>query len=166
MNAFWTFLLFVAAFVGTTKLLGSPIKKLVSWANGKRKKEIDEDVEEWIEEKGTGAALVTGCGFLLYLLVSVFYTFVVEPAFVIAAIINHLGNLYIAYAMLAIVAVSWILSIKSIKLASQVSVSEKEANPDEIVEINISFWSRIQGLLFSLPTLYLWYVFFVVIGIF
>lgn len=174
--AFSTFLLAIAAFVGTVLFFVNPAVKMEKWARGKKTSDLKAAVNDKLEND-PGTTILQGCGFLIFVLIGLSYTFVVEPIAVITALINKIGYLPLAYAMLVIVGLSWI------KLARPFMSNNKKTAPkgtvitergqkvegtvievDEELKLGNPFLNMISRLFYFLPDLYLWYMFFVVIG--
>lgn len=178
MGTLGTFLLVVAAFVGTVMLFANPGPKLEKWLRGKKTSELEAEAKAWVDTNDTSEIVAKGCGFIFFVLLSISYTFVVEPLAIIAALVNKIGYQPFAYAMLAIVALSWmqfsrsILSIKKKPAAKGTVVTEDGKkiegtviNVDEEIKLNHPAWLSINRVFFSLPTIYLWYLFLVIIGV-
>jgi hypothetical protein len=108
MSTFGTFLLVVAAFIGTLMLITDPIQKLMKWERGKKKSELETEAKSWIDEHDVSDVIGKGCGFIFFILLSLLYTFVIEPLAVLSALVNKIGYQPVAYVMLAIVALSWL----------------------------------------------------------
>lgn len=163
MSTFNAFLLASAAFVGTLMLIINPTSKLTEWLRGKKPSEIGEQAETWVEDHDLGHIALKGCGFGLFLILSLFYTFVVEPIAALFALINKIGYQPIAYVMLVIVAAAWFQFawvFTHQKQAKQTSNHDK----DEVVKMPNQVLLGLWRAIYSLPTLYLWYLFLVGIG--
>lgn len=177
MSTFGTFLLAVAAFIGTLMLITDPTQKFIKWARGKKKSEIEAEAKSWVDEHNTSDVIGKGCGFIFFILLSLLYVFVVEPLAVLSALVNKIGYQPVAYVMLAIVALSWLQF-------TRVFTSRKSRQPkrtvitqdgnrvegtvietDEEIKLPNPTWAFVRRVFFSLPTLYLWYLFMVVIGV-
>jgi len=177
MSTIGTFFLAFFAFVGTMMLISDPTQKLIGWSRGKTSSQIEEDTKAWFEENGVGKAISLGCGFALFLIVSILYTFVVEPIAVLNAVTHKIGNQPLAYAMLAIVAYSWVKSawgLKNIKKnpGQKVAVITTEEGEkiegivmDTVVDLPDPTILMFRRAFFALPTLYLWYLFLIAIGV-
>lgn len=171
MGTFETFLLFIAAFVGTVMFITNPLQKLTKQMSGKKKSEIEADI---MESDKTAEIVVSSCGFIFLILL---YNFIIEPLAVISALINKIGYQPIAYLMLAIIALGWIQSAYSItknktnKPQCTVVTSDGKkvegtiVETDEKIKIKHPFWLFVKRIFFFLPTLYLWYLFLVLIGV-
>ncbi len=178
MSTFGTYLLVFAALIGTLLFIYNPGIALEKWAKGKKSSDLGNTLEKNIEENPLGV-VGTGCLWLFHTLLGLLYSFAVEPIAIIAALINKLGFLPIAYAMLAIVAINWVYSVKIFSGAfkgakkPQGAVVTKDGKKvegtvvevDEELKIGNPVWNWVKRIFFFLPDLYLWYLFFVVIGV-
>jgi hypothetical protein len=180
MSAFGAFLLAVAAFIGTVMLITDPTQKMMKWMRGKRKGEVEAEAKAWVEEQEAGKVIGKGCGFLFFILLALLYTYVVEPVAVISALVNKIGYQPVAYVMLAIVAVSWVSSARAFMKGKSSTETQVEGvvvteagqqvkgtviETDEKIELPHPLWLRARRVFFALPTLYLWYLFLVAIGV-
>lgn len=204
MSTFGVFLLAVLAFVGTILVFNNPLTKIYNSVLGDRKEmsqtEFQKGVEKLGEKWSEEGNRAEGCSFLLFLLLSLLYSFIIEPIYVIHALVNNIGYQPIGYAMLGIIAISWIIFVKEIKKMNKIKRKEEEKrkridnllakyenalqeeNLEEASNINKQLFMeeaalekkiklpnpvsrRIRQLFFGLPTLYLWYLFLVVINV-
>lgn len=172
-----SFLLAVAAFIGTVMFFVNPFSKLQKQMKGKKTSEVKKEFKQKIEDE-PAEMLTKGLGCCLFAIMGLSYTFVIEPLAILAALINKIGYQPLAYAMLLIVAVSWIQFAMTIlrngnkpKVSGTVKTSEgKEftgdvVNLDEEVSFGNPVWNATKRLFFFLPDLYLWYILLVVIGV-
>ena len=172
-----TFLLVVSAFVGTILFLVNPAAKFEKWARGKKASEVKAIMTNKLEND-PGSALAQGCGFAIFVIIGVTYTFVIEPIAVITALISNIGYMPIAYAMLIIVGLSWInfartLTSNKSKKAPNGTVMTAQGQKVEgvVIEVDeeVKFGNPVVNMLrrtfFFLPDLYLWYLFLVIIGV-
>lgn len=176
MSTFGTFLLAVAAFIGTLMLITNPTRKFTEWARGKKKSELEAEAKSYVEEHDASDIVGKGCGFIFFILLSFLYTFVVEPLAVLSALVNKIGYQPVAYVMLAIVALSWLKFAraftnkksnkpKGIVVTKDGKRVEGTIETDEEIKLPNPAWLFVQQVFFSLPTLYLWYLLLVVIGV-
>jgi len=178
MSTLGTFLLAVAAFLGTVMFLINPLTKMEKQLRGRRRSEISEELKTaW--ETDPSNMVIKGCGYCSFVLLALGYTFVVEPLAVVSALINKIGYQPVAYFMLFIVAISWFRFAHSlinnkkkspptsgtIITSGGETVTGEVVNLDEEVKFGNPTWNTIRRLFFFLPDLYLWYMFLVVIGI-
>jgi len=154
------FLLALAAFVGTIMILADPTHRFASWARGKTGSEIDAEARLLIE-KTPGAALGKGCSFVGFIALSFLFTYFIDPVAVLYALTHQAGNQVVAYAMLAIIGLAWFNFAKQflVKKPEVKLQGNEEELPLPSVELQ---WTR--RIVFSLPTLYLWYLFATVMG--
>jgi len=174
MGTFETFLLFIAAFVGTVMFITNPLQKLTKQMRGKKKSEIKADIDQLLMESDKIVEIVAkGCGFIFLILL---YNFIIEPLAVISALVNKIGYQPIAYLMLAIIALGWIQFAYAITknktnkpqftvVTTNDQKVEAVIETDEEIKIGHPFWLFVKRIFFSLPTLYLWYLFLVLIGV-
>lgn len=172
MNTFGTFLLAIAAFIGTLMIITSPIQRMMKWARGKKKSELEAEVKSWVADHDASEVIGKGCGFVFFFFLSIFYAFVVEPLAVISALVNDIGYQPLAYVMLAIVALSWLqfaraFTINKSRIPKETSVTTdgQLVEAEEEIKLPSPSWVLVRRVLFSLPTLYLWYLLLVVIGV-
>ena len=178
MSTFGTFLLAVAGFIGTLMLINDPTQKLMKWARGKKESELKAQAKSWVDEHDASEVVGKGCGFIFFIFLSLLYKFVVMPLAVLSALVNKIGYQPVAYVMLAIVALSWLLSWlqfartkKSSQPTGVVAMQEGKrvegvaVQTDEEIKLPNPSWTFVRRVFFSLPTLYLWYLFLVVIGV-
>lgn len=177
LSPFGTFLLVMSAFVGTVLFFVNPAVKLEKWARGKKASEVKAVMTDKLENE-PGSALMQGCGFVIFILIGLSYTFVIEPIAVITALVKGIGYMPVAYAMLVIVGLSWInfaraFTTNKSKTAPQGTVMTARGQKvegtvievDEEVKLGNPFVNAIKRIFFFLPDLYLWYLFLVVIGV-
>lgn len=168
-----TFLLLVSAIVGTFMIFKNPLADLVNHYNGRLQSEVSREIEYSIKEQPTSVVFAKGCKYALYILVGLFYGLVVEPMAVIFALVNDVGNPYIAYGMGVIVATYWIRTFlpKKKKDDSKALVVTEDGRQiigqvvkkDEVIKISTTGY-MLQRIIYALPTLYLWYLFFHLMG--
>jgi len=172
MSVFGTFLLLVAAFIGTVMFFVNPGEKFVKWAEGKKVSEAKAELDDKIEND-FGSVVLKGCGAVFFLLISLAYSFVIEPLAIIAALINKVGYMPIAYAMLVIVGLSWIMLARALmrngKTQKSTVITEGGDQVDGILDEEMTLggnpvWRGVKRVFYSLPTWYLWYLFFISIG--
>lgn len=177
LSTFGTFLLAIAAFLGTVMFLINPMVKMEKQLRGKKGSEVTEEFKAaW--ETDPGNVILKGCGCCSFALLALGYTFVVEPLAIIAALVNKIGYQPIAYFMLFIVAISWFQIARAfmnnkkksattgtVKTEGGQTVSGEVVSLDEEVKLGNPTWNAIKRLFFFLPDLYLWYMFLVVIGV-
>jgi len=178
LSPFGTFLLVVAAFVGTVLFFVNPAIKMEKWMRGKKSSELKAEIDEKLENE-TGSVIIQGCGLLVFVLIGLLYSFIVEPFAVIYAMINKIGYPPIAYAMLVIVGLSWVKVARALfasnnkKSAPKGTVMTERGQKvegtvievDEEIKLGNPFLNAVGRLFYFLPDLYLWYMFLVVIGV-
>ncbi|MDP3994643.1 MAG: hypothetical protein Q8P91_02345 [bacterium] len=178
MSTFGTFLLAIAAFIGTVMFFANPAVKLERWMRGKKTSELKTVIEDKLENN-PGSAILSGCGFVIFVLINFAYTLVVKPLAVITALVNKIGYLPLAYVMLAIVALSWIKASRAFAFNNKKKTVSKGTvmtnlgqkvegtivEVDEEIKLGNPFLNTMNRLFFFLPDLYLWYMFLVVIDV-
>jgi hypothetical protein len=177
MSTFETFLLAITAFIGTVMFFLNPLLKAEKWMRGKKVSQLKEEMDEKID-KDPGGAIGVGCGVTFFIFMQVLYTFIAEPFAVIAAVVNKIGYQPLAYAMLAVVALSWIVSVyrfskRNTKTGVRGTVETDEGKKvdgkivevDKELELGNPVWNWVQRIFFFTPDLYLWYMFLVIIGV-
>jgi len=179
MGALGTFLLLVVALVGTLAFFSDSIGKALKWASGRKSSEVVEEAKTWIDDHTMIQVFSKGCGFVMFVIVALMYTWIIEPISVIYALINKVGYQPAAYIMAGIVVISWIVGIRRIKKMKKNGKSKKavvktksgdliegtiEEIDEEIPQVNM-FFHILRQTFFSLPTFYLWYLFLVLIGV-
>jgi hypothetical protein len=177
MSTVGTFFLVVAAFLGTVMFLVNPMTKLQKQYKGKKKSDVTEEwKQKWENEPGD--VVVKGLGCCSFVLLSLSYTFVIEPLAVITALVNKIGYQPIAYIALFIVALSWLqffltltknkkskASTGTVKTADGEKVTGDVISLDEELKFGNPVWTSIMRFFFFLPDLYLWYLFLIIIGV-
>jgi hypothetical protein len=176
MGTLRTFVLLIAAFVGTVMFITDPSQKLINWLRGKKTSELIVEYNRFIENIEPVELIAKGCGFVFFILLSYLYTFVIQPLAVISALINKIGYQPIAYAILLIIALDWIQTVRVftgkktskpqgiIVTTEGEKVEGKVIETDEEIKIGHPAWIFMRRVFLSLPTFYLWYLFLVVIG--
>ena len=174
MSTFGIFILVVAAFFGTVMFITDPRQKLLKWSKGKKQSQMTAEAEKAWDENA-GDLVLKGCGYVLYLFFSFVLGNIVEPLAVIAALTGKIGFQPLAYAMLAIIAIKWLWAAKVLLTSKKKSVATVQTPDgekikgtvvsDEVIKLGNPVWSFAKRFFFFLPTLYLWYMFLVVIGI-
>lgn len=171
-----SFLLAIAAFLGTTMFFVNPFAKLQKQMKGKKASEVKAEFKQKLEDE-PGEMVAKGLGCCLFTVLGLGYTFIIEPLAVIAALVNKIGYQPIAYVMLLIVALSWLQFVGTlmksnkpkvsgtVKTAEGQEVSGDVVNLDEEVNFGNPVWNAIKRVFYFLPDLYLWYMFLVVIGV-
>jgi hypothetical protein len=173
-----TFLLVVAAIAGTLLLILNPTRRLIKLMDGKKSSELQVQFKEYLDNAPAEQVVASGCKWGCFISLSLLFTFVVEPIVILSAISEQVGNQPIAYVMLFIVAVAWIQSIYSIffkkKTTGQggtiVTTDGREVQGtivgvDEEIHLGNPYVRTIRTAVYSLPTLYLWYLFGIAIRI-
>lgn len=160
MGTLSLFLLGVAAVLGTIMIIKNPFNEYTEMARGKTKSELTEA----LQASGDGGR--KGCTFLVFLVLGLFYGFVVEPIAVLYALSNDIGSRMVGYLVLMIVAFWWIEILRPKSSVEKVKVVKVEGDILEWVEdekfiIPARPIMAIRQVIFSLPTLYLWYLFLV-----
>lgn len=169
MSTIYTFLLAVSACIGTVMLLADPLRNLEKKMRGKRKSEFRIEIRENLSK---------GFGYCLFILLSLLYTLMVHPIAVISALVNKIGNQPFAYVMLCIVAFAWVERVRTFmpknnNTANSGTVLTSRGdkvegvivNLDEEIKLGNPNWNLIKRVFFALSTIYLWYLFLVVIGV-
>ncbi len=172
-----SFFLVVAAFIGTVMFFINPFTRLQKQFKGKKTSEVRAELKQKLEDE-PGEMVAKGLGCCLFAILGMSYTFIIEPLAIIAALINKIGYQPLAYAMLFIVAVSWIQFAMTImrngnkpKVSGTVKTHEGKEITGDVVSLDeeVNFgnpvWNATKRLFFFLPDLYLWYIFLVVIGV-
>lgn len=178
MSTFQAFILLVLAFWGTVMLFLNPLQIGFGWLNGKSQKDLVDD-DGAPREDISSAKVLGGCGVLaVFVVLSMMYQFIFQPFTVILALTNSIGNQQLGYFMLGIVTFSWIkyiVAFASIKKQSALKASSDGApveaelispvsdKPFVLKQSGAQFLKRV---FYSLPTLYMWYLFLVVIKVF
>lgn len=168
-----TFLLVVAALVGTLMLVLNPFRHLLKKMDGRKGSELQAEVKEYIDKASGEEILKNGCKWGCFVTLSLLFTFVIEPIAVLSAISGQTGNQPLAYVMLAIIAVDWIRFIRTVffsKNANQgtegtivttdgTEVQGTVVNLDKEIHLGNPVVLTARTLVSALPTLYLWYLF-------
>lgn len=177
MNIVGTFLLFVTAVVGTLLLIFSPIRRLTKSMEGKTQSEINADLSSWLKSTSPSSFAGKGCFIASSIALSLIYGFVIEPIAVLSAILREIGYQPLAYAMLLVVLVWWFETIKAFthrkKKEPEVEIIDSKGaiTKGEIVNYEEPFSSgdpiklKLRRIFYSLPTVYLWYMFLVAIRV-
>lgn len=173
MGTIGTFALGVTAFLATLATLFNPMYGALKALEGKRMSDFEQMIKNATADQWVSGCLRYGCFFVLALLL----TFVLEPLFVVGALANKIGNPLLGYAALTIVGLGWFdavrtwrnnkpkkSSVGAVVTPSGERVEGKVEIDEEIPRAN---WPKLyfRRVLFALPVLYLWYVFFVSIGV-
>ena len=174
MSSVGTFLLALAAFLGTVMFFVNPFIRLRKYIQGKKQIQVVEELKTaWLNDPVN--LVLQGFGCCIFSILSIVYIFVIEPLAVITAIVNKIGFQPIAYLILLIVAYKWwgyVRSYKNGKPTASVTVKTEEvetvtgetAGPDEEVNFGNPAWNNIKRIFYFLPVLYLWYLLLVVLG--
>lgn len=180
MSPFGVFLLALAAFIGTVSIFVSPLDRFKKWAKGRKKSELQKEINDKMEEADDGELLgkllVWGAGCCIYFLLGVIYSFIIEPLVVIFAITNKIGYQPVAFVMLGIVALSWILIIRTFLTSkeTETKVTVETGTGEQIkgilvdhdeIDFGNPIWNGLNRIFFNLPTLYMWYLFLVGLGV-
>ncbi|HLZ62136.1 MAG TPA: hypothetical protein VKR06_34765 [Ktedonosporobacter sp.] len=149
MNVAQPFLLLMWVITGLCLVLVSPSRRFRKEVGGLS----NAEVSTLLRQKDQGLTL--GCRRLPGLLLESVQTIVVEPVYLLWGLLAHVGQKEFAYGALAAVLVNVLLSI--------VAYIIRKARSQFYPKITWSTW--IWTCIASLPTLYLWYLFFVVVGV-
>jgi hypothetical protein len=150
MNVAQTFLLLIWAIIGLSLVLLSPSRRIQKEVGGFSDAEVDAVLRQK-DEKG----LTLGCRRLPGLLLELVQTYGVELVYLLWGLLAHIGQKEFAYGALAAFLIN--------KLHALVAFTIRKARNHPHPKITWSTW--VLAFIASLPTLYLWYLFFVVIGI-
>lgn len=159
LSSIGAFLLLFFAFFATVMFFVNPAGKLEKWMVGRKLNDLRVEVKDKMENRPI-ELLSSTCGLLFLFFYISFYEFVVDPLAVIIALTGKIGNQAIAYVVLAIIGIAWFNRVRALLR------SKKKVDPEEEIKIPGNRVVRfLERLFFSLPELYLWYLFFVVIGV-
>lgn len=166
--------------------LGKNIEKNFYKFDADGKKVLDEDGDpevNWGKAVRKGGPWVVSCCFwgLFVYPITLAITFVLEPIAAFQAILNHIGNVYLAYAALAIIFITLISTLwtwgSMISNAFKESTDSKKPGPNAseeekwkyefeqaakaakpVVTGSSLFWSFCRRVFFALPDVYLVYL--------
>lgn len=193
MSGFGTFLSLVFAFLGTTMILFDPAQKLVNWSRGKKESDLKKSTEEYMKQKSCLGLLGQGCSLTGFYLLALAFTFVIEPIAIISALTGKIGYQPFAWLCLGIEAIAWIITIRSFRKMSKTlaesaakAAKKEDSQPEtgieiiepdgtvviangEVVDKEIEMPHPAVLLarkaFFALPTMFLWYLFAIGIGL-
>lgn len=165
-----TYLLFVLAFIGTAAFVINITKR-------SQKVEVEYEVGDGSTKKTISSISSQGCG-CGTLIHQIVYLYIVEPAAVFTALSHKIGNRYIAYAMIGIIALNWAyrvyLSMKLKRYKDKIKATFKDPSDTAgISKVALAEYNKhlspalifISKIFFAIPDFYLWYLFFIIIGV-
>lgn len=172
MGPITIFILGGTAFVATLDTLFNPVYGDLKALEGKKQSEVGQMLKNATTEQWISGCLRYGCLWLLAMLLG----FVLEPYFIIAALTTHTGNATVGYVALVIVAFGWIDFVRIMRRTSKKPTSAKVVTADghrvegmvaeideELPKVNW-FTLNVRRVFYALPVVYLWYIFFVLLG--
>lgn len=149
MTVFHVCVLLYCALAGSFFAVFSPSRR---WSVRKASMS-PEAIKEYEQEKNE-LGLSHGCAVSLAGAWEIVQLYLIEPVYVIWAILVHVQPLGLAYGALAIIVVRTLLLLA----AFAVPFPQTSASPSSVM-----YWLGV--VVWSLPTLYLWFLFGVVIGL-
>lgn len=180
MGTFGTFLLGLVAFLATALIVANPARTLLKKLEGRRPSEVSAAIDEWVENPTWQRAFEVG-GWIAILLgliaIGLIFTFLVEPAFTIAALVRGVGHPIAGYIALVAIFIRW---IQCLKLPGSIinARKEEEAKPvvledgtaavgkaDEPIKLKMTFGQKVLWVIGIVPDIYLWYLFLISIGV-
>ncbi|GCE32016.1 hypothetical protein KDA_75000 [Dictyobacter alpinus] len=150
MGVFQTCLLLYSALAGSFFAAFSPSRR---WS-ARKASMSPEAIKEYEQEKNE-LGLSHGCAVSLSGAWEIVHLYLVEPFYVIWAVLVHVQPLGLAYGALAIIVVRMVL----LCAAFAIPFPKTSASPSS----STMYWLGV--VVWSLPTLYLWFLFGVVIGL-
>lgn len=152
MNTTQAFLLLMWAIIGLLLVVFSPTRRFRAQVGGLSNEEVTLVLRQKDEQ-----GIPYGCRCLPGWLLELVQTVVVEPIYLLWSLLSHVGQREIAYGALAALLVNVVL------VSIITHIVRKVRGGGLYPKITWVTWICI--FIASLPTLYLWYLFFVVIGI-
>jgi hypothetical protein len=152
-------LLLVFAVIGTVYILNNPLVYMTKTFEGMKVGEVYEKLER---------GGVSGCLILLtILLLTVLYTFVIEPGIALFALLNNVGPRPLALAVLAVALVNLVGWVKILFVDARNNIkSEEEFQTTVLTGAKKNGWrNRLRYMIASLPIFYMWFVWLVLAGI-
>lgn len=150
MSTVQTWCLLFWAVVGWCLVVFSPIRKSNAEMQGLTPSEAAERIKQARANEETPG---TGCRRIAGGLLEVIQTALVEPGYLLWALLNHIGSRQIALIDLSIVVGNVVISVLVVAVSKQVRFPK------------MTWWYWVKVFVFSLPSLYLWYLFLVIIGV-
>jgi hypothetical protein len=155
-GTFGTFLLFVLGFFGVVLIIADPLRKTLNKMEGKTGEEVGQEFKSWLDKTPEEQVLGRGCALIGVYVLNLLYLFVIEPFAVIMAIVRQIGYQPLAYAMLVIVVLAWILFAVPF-LKSKGNNNTKKM--DEPMNLGLySFRKTVLRTIYALPTVYMFYL--------
>lgn len=190
MLELWIFLLGVAAAVGTLLVFTNPLGKVLylDKLEGMTMREFFLTVNDWIEDSDDNQMIWTfvriGCSAVALMLLHLVYDFIFEPLVAVLALVFSLGNPNLAYVALAISAFGFLRGVatflkhlfkkkdegNSKEPDPKISIENGKVTgvPEEVLTTRFNFGNPLvrwgKRMFWALPTLYMWYVFYILVS--
>lgn len=149
MSTLQTWFLLFWAIVGLGLVVFSPSRKI----NAKMSGLTPTEATLHAQQARTNGEKTISCGWVLAWLLEIAQTVVVEPGYLLWALLNHVGTRQIALVDLIIV------------LGNVFITMALWATGKRVVFPKITWFYWVKVFIFSLPTAFLWYLFLVAIGV-
>lgn len=152
-------LLLVFAVVGTIYILNNPFVYLARVYEGKQV----GDIYNWLDKNR-----VSGCAAMfLILLLTLLYTFFIEPFVALFALTNNVGPRALAIVVLAVAMVNVVNWSKTLFVDVGKSLAAGEEYKREVLtSTKRNKWlDRLRYTVASLPIFYMWFVWLVLVGV-
>lgn len=150
MTVTQTFFLLMWAIIGLCLVVFSPSRRFMKGEGGN----ADTEVTALLQPKDAQGIMLEGC-LWAGLLLEFIQTIVVEPAYFLWGLLTHVGQKEFAYGALAGLLLNVLLSI----VDYLVSKARHQRYPQ------ITWFTWLVTCIAALPTLYLWYLFCVLVGL-
>jgi hypothetical protein len=161
MSTLGLFLLAVAAFVGALMIVIDPTPKMQRWMRGRTVESFKGDLRDLVDAQDAQDIGFYLFVLLIFLPIALLYTLIVEPIYICYALVNNIGYQPLAYAMLGITLISWIDFARA--FFSKQPKKDLEGIEDQKIDLPNPVWAFVKRFFFALPTLYLTYLFIVMV---
>ncbi len=190
MSGFGTFLALACAAIGTAMLITDPSQKMIKWMRGKTESQLKRESEQYIKQNSLSGLFGQGCTWVMFYLVALSFTFIIEPIGIISALAGKIGFQPLAWTCLVIEAIAWVVTIRGFQTTAKATAEAKKKKEEQIQETGIEVldpdgtvvitngqivdkeiklpnpaWMLARKAFFSVPTFFLWYLFAVGIGL-
>lgn len=176
-----TFLLAVAAVVGTLMVILNPIRRVLHQFDGKPLSAVETAANDYSERTPKGQQLADITKWGCFIILALIFNWIIEPIVVLYALTGRIGNQTLAYVILCIVGAKWVSAIYTIFFKKKRSAAAQTGlmtvtpsgrqvqstviGVDEEVRLGNPIVRNTRLVIYSLPTFYLWYLFAVSIHI-